>query len=81
MTPFRIRDGLYVQLARLLYARRFQTFGSNVRILFPLDLIGMENISIGDDVQVGHRTTLAALTLPGQREFALDRERNPTRQF
>lgn len=65
MTPFRIRDGLYVRLARLLYARRFHTFGSNVRILFPLDLIGMENISNGDDVQVGHRTTLAALTLPG----------------
>lgn len=59
MPLFRLRDGLYVRLARILFGWRFRSFGKKVRILSPLNLIGENNIEIGDDVYVGHKTTLA----------------------
>lgn len=71
MFPFCLRDALHVRLVRLLLCWRFKSFGTGVRILSPLDLIGPENISIGNDVYVGHQTTLAATPLTHNRPALL----------
>jgi acetyltransferase-like isoleucine patch superfamily enzyme len=69
--PFSLRDAVCVRLVRLLLGRRFKGFGTGVRIVSPLDIIEPENISIGNDVYVGHQTTLAAVPLTGSGGAAL----------
>lgn len=51
---------LYVRFFRLMYARRFASFGRGVYVVFPAAIEGAERISLGDHVYVGSGTYLAA---------------------
>ncbi len=72
LTIFRIRNNLHARLFALLFARRFRRYGRRTRLVLPLGIEGIGNISLGDDVYVGYRTTLAAVPLTGSPTCALE---------
>lgn len=43
------------------YRKDLKRFGRNSNIIFPLEMLGKENISIGDNVQIAYRCRLAAV--------------------
>lgn len=72
LTIFRIRNNLHARLFALVFARRFRRYGRHTRLVLPLGIEGIGNISLGDDVYVGYRTTLAAVPLTGSPTCALE---------
>lgn len=69
---FRLRNNLSARLFALFFARRFRHYGRRTRLVMPLGIEGIGNISLGDDVYVGYRTTLAAVPLTGSPDCALE---------
>jgi len=69
---FRIRNNLHARLFALLFARRFRRYGRRTRLVLPLGIEGIGHISLGDDVHVGYRTTLAAVPLTGSPACSLE---------
>jgi acetyltransferase-like isoleucine patch superfamily enzyme len=67
----RIKYGLYARLFRLLYKRSFLFFGKKNNVIFPLNIDGMQNISIGDNVNIAYKTWLAAVPLTGSEKCEL----------
>ena len=67
----RIKNGLYLQFFRLYYRSKFKHFGDRSSVLFPLNLNGSENISIGSRVNVAYKTWLAAVPHTGESNCEL----------
>ena len=63
MINSKIVNYLYRRLFRLIYKKKFKNLGNKVSILFPLNINGFCNISIGNNVTVSYKTWLAALPL------------------
>ena len=62
----RLKNGLYSKFFRLFYRSKFKHFGDKSSVLFPLNLNGIENISIGNHVHVAYKTWLAAVPHTGE---------------
>jgi acetyltransferase-like isoleucine patch superfamily enzyme len=67
----RIKYGLYARFFRLLNSRSFLFFGVKSNIIFPLNITGKKNISIGNNVNIGYKTWLAAVPLTGAEKCEL----------
>jgi acetyltransferase-like isoleucine patch superfamily enzyme len=67
----RIINALYARFFKLFYQNKFKYFGRKSRVLFPLNLNGIENITVGDNVFVSYKTWLAAVPLTGETECKL----------
>lgn len=67
----RIRNSLYSRFFRLFYKSKFKFFGNNSSVLFPLNLNGIENISIGNRVHIAYKTWLAAVAHTGEANCEL----------
>jgi len=63
MLYIRIKNAIYYRLFRFFYKRKFKFFGFNSKIIFPLNINGMCNISIGNNVYIAYKTWLAALPI------------------
>ncbi|MES2495408.1 MAG: acyltransferase [Pseudomonadota bacterium] len=63
MSIFRVRDYLSVLLYRIA-AGLFGSFGRRVRVVWPMRLVGLKNMHLGDDVTIANMAYIAAL-----REF------------
>jgi acetyltransferase-like isoleucine patch superfamily enzyme len=61
-----VKNKLYAIFFKLIYGHFFKKFGNHSKIVFPLSINGMKNISIGKDVYVAYRSWLAALPLTGE---------------
>jgi hypothetical protein len=44
----KIRNGLYSHFFEIFFQNKFKYFGNKSRIVFPLNLNGIENITTGD---------------------------------
>ncbi len=72
LTLFRIRNNLFARLFALLFSRRFRRYGRGTRLVLPLGIEGIGNISLGDDVYIGYRTSLAAVAHTGSPTCSLE---------
>jgi acetyltransferase-like isoleucine patch superfamily enzyme len=54
---------IYSRIFRIIFKSRFFTFGYNSSIIFPLNISGMKNIKIGNNVYVSYKTWLAAVPI------------------
>ena len=55
----RIIKFTYSRLFRFFFKFSFKKFGKNSSIIFPLNIQGMKNISIGDNVYIAYKSILA----------------------
>lgn len=55
----------------LFYKRKFNKYGKNVSVVFPLKIDGINNISIGNNVYIAPKSWLAALPLTGENKCNL----------
>lgn len=69
---FRLRNGLSAALFRLMFGHFFRSFGRRARLVAPLGIEGIGNISIGDDVYVAHKVLLAAVPHTGAGKCTLE---------
>lgn len=67
----RIKRIISIKFFNLLYSRKFHSFGRRSSIFQPLNIHGIENISIGNDVQVAYKTWLAAVPHTGELKCEL----------
>ena len=58
-----IKNGLFVRVFRLIYCKKFNQFGHNSCVLFPLKINGFSNITIGSLVNIGYKAWLAAVPI------------------
>lgn len=63
--------GLKCRLWKLFHSRYFRSFGRNTRIDSPLKIDGSKNISLGEYVNIGYKSWLAALPLTNNAECEL----------
>jgi acetyltransferase-like isoleucine patch superfamily enzyme len=71
MLEKRIINSLYCRYFRVVYQKKFKSFGKRTNVLFPLNINGIENISIGDNVNIAYKTWLAAVSLTGSDKCEL----------
>lgn len=71
MGYIKLINSLYIIIFRLVYKSKFKIFGNNSSILFPLNINGMHNISIGSNVYVAYKTWLAAIPHTGAEKCEL----------
>lgn len=71
MIFLRIKYSLYARLFCLLYKRSFLFFGKGSSVVFPLNINGIKNISIGERVNVAYKTWLAAVPHTGAEKCTL----------
>jgi acetyltransferase-like isoleucine patch superfamily enzyme len=62
----RLNNGLYRLFFRIFYKSKFKFFGNKSSILFPLNLSGFENISIGNNINIAYKSWLAAIPHTGE---------------
>lgn len=67
----KINNSFYIRFFRLFYKSKFKYFGDKSSVLFPLNLDGIENISIGDRVNVAYKSWLAAVPHTGESKCEL----------
>jgi carbonic anhydrase/acetyltransferase-like protein (isoleucine patch superfamily) len=67
----KIKYALYTRLFRLLCSRSFLVFGEKSNIIFPLNINGKKNISIGNNVNIAYKAWLAAVPLTGNEKCEL----------
>lgn len=67
ITISRLNNGLYRRFFRIFYKSKFKFFGNKSSVLFPLNLGGFENISIGNNVNIGYKSWLAAIPHTGEK--------------
>lgn len=67
----KIKNSLYIRFFRLIHKSKFKYFGDKSNVLFPLNLNGIENISIGNKVHIAYKTWLAAVPLTGAEKCEL----------
>ena len=63
----RIKNIIYSSFFGVLFGHAFKKFGKKTSIIFPLDINGMKNISIGNNVRVSYKTWLAAVPHTGEQ--------------
>ena len=71
ITISRLNNGLYRRFFKIFYKSKFKFFGNKSSVLFPLNLDGIENISIGDRVSVAYKSWLAAVPHTGEPKCEL----------
>lgn len=71
MYIIRIINSLYINIFRLVYKSKFKSFGNKSSVLFPLNINGIHNISIGNNVYVAYKTWLAAIPHTGAEKCEL----------
>ena len=59
----RIIKFTYSRLFRFFFKFSFKKYGKNSSVIFPLNIQGMKNISIGNNVYVAYKTSLSAMPL------------------
>ena len=62
----KIKNGLYNRFFKLFFSSKFKNFGNNSSVLFPLNISGIENVSIGNNVNIAYKTWLAAVPHTGE---------------
>ena len=62
---------VYTIYFNIIYKKSFKGFGKQSRIIFPLNINGFNNISIGRDVYVAYKSWLSALPLTGEKNCEL----------
>lgn len=65
MLYLRVINSVYIRFFRLFYKRSFKKYGTASNVLFPLNINGIKNISIGERVNISYRCWLAAMPLTG----------------
>lgn len=71
MLDKKIINALYARFFKLFYKNKFKYFGKKSRVLFPLNLNGLKNITIGDGVFIAYKSWLAAVPLTGEKKCEL----------
>lgn len=71
MFYIRIINILFIRFFRLIYKKSFKNFGCKSAILFPLNIEGIHNISIGKNVYVAYKSWLAAVPHTGAEKCEL----------
>lgn len=66
-----VKNKLFTIFFKLIYGRFFKKFGNRSKIVFPLSINGMKNISIGKNVYVAYKSWLAAVPHTGESECEL----------
>lgn len=66
-----LKNSLFSRFFKLFYRRKFKKFGNKSYILYPLNLNGIKNISIGSGVHISYKTWLAAVPMSGQEKCEL----------
>lgn len=59
----RIIRVIHSRIFSLFYKFLFKKYGKNSSIIFPLNIMGIKNISIGNNVYVAYKTSLSAMPL------------------
>ncbi len=72
MFYLRIKYFVYSRLFRFFFKRKFKIFGKNIRIIFPLQFYGLQNIIIHDNVTIAYKAYISALPLTGEKECILE---------
>ena len=67
----KFKNALHLRLFRLLYKSKFKNFGNKSGIYSHLKIDGIENISIGSNVNVAYKTWLAAVPHTGASKCEL----------
>jgi acetyltransferase-like isoleucine patch superfamily enzyme len=71
MLFFKIYNFIYSKCFNLFYRNCFLNFGKNSSISLPLNIDGMKNIYIGNNVKIAYKTWLAALPHTGEMQCEL----------
>lgn len=69
---FRIKRGISSFLFRIIYKRFFKYYGKGTKIISALNIMGFQNISIGDYVYIAYKSSLSAIPLSGETECLLE---------
>lgn len=72
MLHHKIINNLYARLFRAIFRSFFKYYGKNTCIIFPLHILGMRNISLGNNVYIAYKAYLAAVPLSGEEECLLE---------
>jgi acetyltransferase-like isoleucine patch superfamily enzyme len=67
----KIKNSLYLRFFKLFVSSKFKYFGNKSSLLFPLKINGLENISIGHNVNIAYKTWLAAVPHTGSKNCEL----------
>ncbi|GAA3982714.1 acyltransferase [Pedobacter ginsengiterrae] len=67
----RVKNSLFIRFFRFFYKTKFKKFGVNSSILFPLNINGLKNISIGNSVCIDNKVWLAAVAHTGSEQCEL----------
>lgn len=67
----RVKNSLFIRFFRFFYKTKFKKFGVNSSILFPLNINGLKNISIGNNVCIDNKVWLAAVAHTGSEQCEL----------
>lgn len=62
---------IYSALYRILISSKFKFFGSKVKVIRPLKIEGHENISLQDNVRIGYKSSVTALSYTNMRNVHL----------
>lgn len=63
---------IYSRIMRVFFKLSFKEYGKNSSIIFPLNIQGMKNISIGDNVYIAYKSYLASVPLTGAENPILE---------
>jgi acetyltransferase-like isoleucine patch superfamily enzyme len=72
MLHHRIINTFYARIFRVLSKPFFKSFGTKSSIVFPLQILGTKNISIGSNVYIAYKAYLAAVPLTGEKTCSLE---------
>lgn len=68
---YKIKNSLYLRFFKLFISSKFKFFGNKSSLLFPLKISGLENISVGNHVNIAYKTWLAAIPHTGAKTCEL----------
>lgn len=71
MYLYKIIKSLSIRFFKFFNRSKFKNFGKGSSVLFPLNLNGIENISIGNNVSIAYKTWLAAVPHTGAEKCEL----------
>ncbi len=67
----KIKNSLYLRFFKLFISSKFKFFGNKSSLLFPLKISGLENISVGNHVNIAYKSWLAAIPHTGAEKCEL----------
>ena len=68
----RIIRFIHSRFFRFFYKFFFKKYGKNTSIIFPLNISGMKNISLGNNVYILYKSSLSAVPLSGNNSPILE---------